>query len=46
MLACGGARASTGPESPTLYWATAIVTGTDMRQRPLGFDVCLIEVVV
>ena len=31
---------------PALYQATAIVTGTDMRQRPLGFSRCLIEVVV
>ena len=31
-------------DSPALYQATAIVTGTDMRQRPLGFARCLAEV--
>jgi hypothetical protein len=31
---------------PALYQATAIVTGTDMRQRPLGFAECLTEVLV
>ncbi len=29
-----------------MYQATAIVTGTDMRQRPLGFAECLTEVLV
>ena len=29
---------------PGFYQATAIVTGTDMRQRPLGFATCLREV--
>jgi hypothetical protein len=33
-------------ESPALYQATATVTGTDMRQRPLGFALCLTEVLV
>lgn len=33
-------------ESPALYQATAIVTGTDMRQRPLGFQRCLAEVLM
>jgi hypothetical protein len=32
--------------SPALYQATAIVTGTDMRQRPLGFARCLVEVLI
>jgi hypothetical protein len=31
---------------PALYQATAVVTGTDMRQRPLGFAECLTEVLV
>ena len=33
-------------ENHSLYQATAIVTGTDMRQRPLGFSECLTEVLV
>ncbi len=33
-------------QDPALYQATAIVTGTDMRQRPLGFARCLTEVLV
>lgn len=33
-------------EDPALYQATAIVTGTDMRQRPLGFALCLKDVLV
>jgi hypothetical protein len=32
--------------NPALYQATAVVTGTDMRQRPLGFAECLTEVLV
>lgn len=32
-------------ENPALYQATAIVTGTDMRQRPPGFSRRLTEVV-
>ena len=38
-----GARAQ---DSPALYQATAIVTGTDMRQRPLGFAETFKEVLV
>ena len=33
-------------ENSALYQATAIVTGTDMRQRPLGFARCLTEVLI
>lgn len=33
-------------DDPALYQATAVVTGTDMRQRPLGFAECLTEVLV
>ncbi len=33
-------------DDPALYQATAIVTGTDMRQRPVGFARCLTEVLV
>jgi hypothetical protein len=33
-------------DNPALYQATAVVTGTDMRQRPLGFAECLTEVLV
>jgi hypothetical protein len=33
-------------DNPALYQATAIVTGTDMRQRPAGFARCLTEVLV
>ncbi|HET6184641.1 MAG TPA: DUF2066 domain-containing protein [Acetobacteraceae bacterium] len=33
-------------QDPALYQATAIVTGTDMRQRPLGFAETLTEVLV
>ena len=38
------ARADVGID--TLYTANAIVTGTDMRQRPWGFAQCLKEVLV
>ncbi len=38
--------AEQGALRPEFYRATAIVTGTDMRQRPLGFERCLIEVLV
>lgn len=40
----GGASAQT--LDPALYQATAIVTGTDMRQRPLGFAETLKQVLV
>jgi hypothetical protein len=33
-------------DDPALYQATAVVTGTDLRQRPLGFAECLTEVLV
>lgn len=43
---CLAARCADAAElRPEFYRATAIVTGTDMRQRPLGFALCLIEVV-
>ncbi len=42
-LSAPGARAQ---DDPALYQATAIVTGTDMRQRPLGFAECLKGVLV
>lgn len=35
-----------GAEPSALYQATAIVTGTDLRQRPVGFARCLIEVLI
>lgn len=38
--------AAAPPRNLALYQATAIVTGTDMRQRPQGFAVCLTEVLV
>jgi len=34
------------PVSPALYQATALVTGTDMRQRPLGFAETFTEVCI
>lgn len=40
------AAAVRAQDNPALYQATAIVTGTDMRQRPLGFALGLKEVVV
>jgi len=40
------ATAAHAQDSAALYQATAIVTGTDMRQRPLGFALCLKEVLV
>ncbi len=40
------AAAVRAQDNPALYEATAIVTGTDMRQRPLGFALCLKEVLV
>ena len=43
LLSAPGAVAQV---DPALYQATAIVTGTDMRQRPLGFAECLKEVLV
>lgn len=42
-VAAAGARAA---DSGALYQADAIVTGTDMRQRPWGFAQCLREVLV
>jgi uncharacterized protein len=33
-------------DNPALYQCTTIVTGTDMRQRPLGFATCLKQVLV
>jgi hypothetical protein len=43
LTAAATARAQ---DDPSLYQATAIVTGFDMRQRPLGFAECLTEVLV
>jgi len=40
------ATAVPAQDNPALYQATAIVTGTDMRQRPLGFALSLTEVLV
>lgn len=40
------AGAARGEPPPELYQAYAIVTGTDMRQRPWGFALCLREVLV
>jgi uncharacterized protein len=40
------AAATTEAADPALYTANAIVTGTDMRQRPWGFAQCLKEVLV
>jgi uncharacterized protein len=45
LLAPLGAQAQ-AQFSPALYEATAIVTGTDLRQRPLGFAETLTEVLV
>jgi hypothetical protein len=38
--------ATRAQDNPALYQATATVTGTDMRQRPLGFALCLKQVLV
>jgi len=38
--------AEPAPDTAALYSAWAIVTGTDMRQRPWGFAQCLKEVLV
>lgn len=47
MLLGAAAPASTrAPGNPALYQSTAIVTGVDMRQRPLGFAECLTDVLV
>lgn len=43
LLVCAGAQAV---EPEQLYRATAIVTGRDERNRPLGFRECLDEVLV
>jgi hypothetical protein len=40
------AEETAGPDTAALYSAYAIVTGTDMRQRPWGFAQCLREVLV
>jgi hypothetical protein len=40
------ASAARAQDDPALYQATAVVTGTDMRQRPLGFAETLTEVLV
>ncbi len=37
---------SSAAQSSALYQATAIVTGTDLRQRPIGFARCLVEVLI
>ena len=44
IISALGASAQTS--DPALYQATAIVTGTDMRQRPLGFAETLKQVLV
>lgn len=46
VLAAAPLRASAQGPDPALYQATAIVTGTDMRQRPLGFAETLKQVLV
>jgi hypothetical protein len=49
VLAIGvalSAAPARGQDDPALYQATAVVTGTDMRQRPLGFAECLTEVLI
>jgi hypothetical protein len=38
--------AARSEDDPALYQSTAIVTGTDMRQRPLGFAETLTDVLV
>jgi hypothetical protein len=43
---CGAAATASGNDIGPLYTANAIVTGTDMRQRPWGFAECLKEVLV
>jgi len=43
---CAAAPASTAEEKLKYYQATAIVTGYDMRSRPLGFAQCLRTVLV
>ncbi len=44
VVAARAAPPEAGAMPPGFYQATAIVTGTDMRQRPLGFAVCLMQV--
>lgn len=46
MLLCVFAAGARAEEAGALYQADAIVTGTDMRQRPWGFAQCLREVLV
>jgi uncharacterized protein len=45
-LSAGVARPARAEDQSGLYHAYAIVTGTDMRQRPWGFAQCLVEVLV
>lgn len=44
VLAAALVRARADESGGSLYTANAIVTGTDMRQRPWGFAQCLTEV--
>lgn len=46
LSVCLATPAAARSLSPALYQATAIVTGTDMRERPRGFAECLTEVLV
>jgi hypothetical protein len=46
VLLIGFAPCATAQDNPALYQATAIVTGTDLRERPHGFAECLTEVLV
>jgi hypothetical protein len=45
-LLWGGVAPGKAEDSGALYQANAIVTGTDMRQRPWGMAQCLREVLV
>ncbi len=46
VLLCVFAFGARGQDLSALYQSDAIVTGTDMRQRPWGFAQCLREVLV
>jgi hypothetical protein len=46
MLLCLCVSAAQGADLGALYQSDAIVTGTDMRQRPWGFAQCLGDVLV
>jgi hypothetical protein len=46
LIVLAGAPVGAAEPAPELYQSHAIVTGTDMRGRPVGFAACLTDVLV